>query len=182
MVELQIRWAVPEDAAGVAEVHVVSWQGAYIGLIPQETLDALSVEQRTPGWRDWIVGSLANRPFRDESVVHRMLVAEQDNQIVGWVTFGPARDADGAGYGEVAGLYVHPNYWSQRVGHALITGAEQELMQAGSQQAYLWTLDGNERAIRFYEMHGWHADGGEKLGEAGGCSGLREVRHVRRFS
>jgi GNAT superfamily N-acetyltransferase len=81
--------------------------------------------------------------------------------------------------GEIAGLYVHPDHWSKRVGHALIIRAEQELLATGWSEAYLWVLRGNDRAVRFYERHGWRADGEEKFGDAGGARGLHELRHFR---
>lgn len=46
----------------------------------------------------------------------------------------------------------------------------------------LWVLHGNDRAARFYERHGWVADGGEKIADAGGAKDLRELRHSRRLS
>jgi len=41
-----IRPATPEDARAIAEVHVASWRYAYRGLLPDDVLDRLSVEER----------------------------------------------------------------------------------------------------------------------------------------
>lgn len=49
-----VRPATVDDARGVAEVHVASWQAAYAGLIDQATLDALSVDAREAMWARWI--------------------------------------------------------------------------------------------------------------------------------
>ena len=43
---LTVRRATPEDAAGVAGVHVRSWQVAYRGLLPDDYLDGLRPEDR----------------------------------------------------------------------------------------------------------------------------------------
>src|SRR3972149_5139810 len=43
---VEIRTAVAEDAPGLATVHVRSWQLAYRGLMADEFLDGLSVEER----------------------------------------------------------------------------------------------------------------------------------------
>ncbi|MCU1413011.1 MAG: hypothetical protein JWN80_351, partial [Microbacteriaceae bacterium] len=32
-----------------------------------------------------------------------------------------------------------------------------------------------------YENHGWHSDGGEKIGEGGSVEGLHELRHTRQL-
>jgi GNAT superfamily N-acetyltransferase len=172
-----------DDARGVATVHVATWQAAYRGLIDQEVLDALRVEQRADGWSRWIAAAPSSTPpdgaRRDQ---HRLLVAESDDRIVGWASFGAGRDPGMAHLGELAGLYVHPDSWSHGVGHALFSRVEDELLAAGWDDGYLWVLGGNDRAIAFYEQHGWHADGAEKFGEAGGARELHELRHVRRLS
>lgn len=183
MADLQIRSARADDARGVAIVHVETWQAAYAGLIDQDVLDNLSVDQRAEGWSRWIASSLSNQPTEDSAdSSHGLLVAESGNRIIGWAGFGAGRDQGMNHLGELAGLYVHPDFWSQRIGHALVTRVEEELRSAGWTEAYLWVLHGNDRAIRFYERHGWVADGAEKLGSAAGLQQLREVRHFRRLS
>jgi GNAT superfamily N-acetyltransferase len=175
-----IRSAAAADASAIAEVHVASWRGAYRGLIPDEVLDALSVTESADRWRAWVDSSLAGRPTdRDPAVTHRLLVARLHDRIVGWATFGAARDADPGPRHELAGLYVHPDAWSHGVGDSLLRAVESELRALGAADAYLWVLAGNERAIGFYERHGWRADGTEKRGDAGGARQLRELRHTR---
>ncbi len=49
-----VRKAKIEDATGIAEVHVLTWQCAYRGQIPDSYLDGLSIEKRTEGWREQI--------------------------------------------------------------------------------------------------------------------------------
>jgi len=66
-----IRSATVEDAIGIAEAHVASWQTAYRGLLPQALLDGLSVERRTTQWQEdrfeqatlWVLEGIArSRP------------------------------------------------------------------------------------------------------------------------
>lgn len=188
MTAIEIREATVPDAWGVADVHVRSWQNAYRGLIADDVLSSLSVEQRAVRWAGWISASLAGEATDGRGVVsdgassHRMVVASSGDRIVGWATFGPGRDADSDSLGELAGLYVDPAFWAQRIGFALISRVESELRAAGFDAAYLWVLDGNKRASRFYTRQGWQADGVEKLGEAGGLTGLHEWRHVKRLA
>ena len=179
---LNLRWATVADAEGVAVVHVDSWRAAYAGLIDQAVLDGQSVEKRTAMWSNWIEKSLAGESTDAYGpVAHRLLVAESDGRVIGWASFCGGRDEGATDLGELAGLYAHPSAWSQGVGHALLARAEEELRDEGWDEAYLWVLNGNERAIRFYEAHGWAADGGEKFGEGGSVQGLHELRHVRRL-
>jgi len=179
---LNIRWATVDDAAGVAAVHVNAWRVAYAGLIDQAVLDGQRVDARTAMWQNWIARSLVGEaPSAYGGVAHRLLVAELAGEILGWASFGGGRDDDRVQFAELAGLYVDPTSWARGVGHALMERVQQELSAAGWTEAYLWVLDGNDRAIRFYERHGWHADGGEKFGEGGSVDGLHELRFVRRL-
>lgn len=181
MSEVSIRLAGPDDARGVAIVHADAWRAAYRGLIAQHVLDGLQVDERADGWSRWIARALSGQST-DEGVNHRLLVAELDERVVGWASFGAGRDEGMAELGELAGLYVHPDHWSRGVGHMLLERVEQEFSSGGREESYLWVLHGNERAIRFYERHGWNADGDEKVGDAGGAQQLRELRHVRRLT
>lgn len=169
---LHLRPAVLDDCDGIAEVHVRSWQAAYRGLMPQEVLDALSVEDRADGWR-----SILSDPARTA----RTLVVERDGIVLGWAGFGDAREDDAPGTAELWGLYALPEVWSSGVGHLLISAVEQDFTHAGHDTAYLWVLEGNDRAARFYERHGWAADGGVKVEERPGLV-LHERRHVKRLS
>jgi len=44
---VELRDARPDDAMGVAGVHVRSWQTAYRGLLSEEYLNGLRAEDRT---------------------------------------------------------------------------------------------------------------------------------------
>ncbi|WP_309065587.1 GNAT family N-acetyltransferase [Microbacterium sp.] len=170
-VHVEVRAAVAGDADGIAAVHVRAWQEAYRGLMPQEVLDGLSIEQRAEGWR---------RIIAQPQPGGHTIVADRDGAVVGWATYGTARDADPPSTGELWGIYAHPDAWSTGVGHALLIAAEESLQAAGHTAAYLWVLDGNARAARFYERHGWIEDGGTRVEERPGLV-LHERRHVKRF-
>lgn len=183
MDDVQLREATLDDAPGIAVVHVDSWRSAYRGLLADDLLAGLQVEQRTKSWSRWLTAALAGLPTDSTANVHhRLLVAEEAQRgIIGWTAFGAGRDDGYEQIGELAALYVHPDYWSKRIGHALLTRAEDELRGAGWHQAYLWVLRGNNRAIRFYEQHGWQADGGEKTVETADGHRFDELRHLRIF-
>lgn len=175
-----VRHATLDDARGIAEAHVASWQSAYRGLIDQAALDALDVDQRETMWRGWITRALKGEPTDAAgSPSHEILIAELAGRVLGWASFGAGRDDDANGRGELAGLYAHPDGWGTGVGHALITEVEERPRAAGFDAAYLWVLQGNERASRFYERHGWHATGERKIEDMSGATALTELRHVR---
>lgn len=154
-----VRSAVPDDAPSIAQIHVVTWQAAYRGIVPDDYLDGLSIAARETRWRDIIA-----KPESD------VLVAERLARIVGWAAFGPSRD-EGAGpeVGEVYALYVLPECWASGVGSALWQETRMRLVGQGYLRATLWVLAENRRAIRFYLAAGFRPRAGaEALEDIGG--------------
>ena len=48
---IRIRRARPEDARGIAAVHVESWRSAYAGILPDRVMVQMSVDQKAVSWR-----------------------------------------------------------------------------------------------------------------------------------
>jgi ribosomal protein S18 acetylase RimI-like enzyme len=96
--------------------------------------------------------------------------------VVGFVTFGPSRDRDTVGMGEIYALYVDPRRYEGGVGRMLMAHTRRRLKEQGFDAAVLWVLLGNERAASFYEREGWKPDGAVREEEPYGI-----VSHVRRF-
>ncbi len=165
---LTVRPANPGDAAGVAEVHVRSWQVAYRGLLPDHYLDALRPEDRMARYT---LGST-------DPDLPATLVADVDGVIRGFVTVGPCRDPDGGSWGEVLALHVDSRSWGLGIGRRLISDARAALRDRGFAAAVLWVLAGNTRAGRFYEVDGWRPDGGRRRHEAWGII-IEETRFRR---
>ena len=133
---MQVRPATPSDAAGIAAVHVASWQRAYSGLLPQDFLDGLSVEARTDTWHQ--VLSQPTAPG-----VASTLVGELEGRIIGFASVGPSRDDDAEpGTQELWGIYLHPDCWGAGHGHALHAHALAALRANASSadtEATLWS-------------------------------------------
>jgi len=73
-------------------------------------------------------------------------------------------DPDDLGFVAVAppwldALYVRPAAWGTGVADRLHELAIEALRAEGVETARLWVLEENRRARRFYERHGWFADG-----------------------
>jgi ribosomal protein S18 acetylase RimI-like enzyme/ADP-ribose pyrophosphatase YjhB (NUDIX family) len=165
---MRIAPASPDNLRAVAELHVASWQGAYVGIVPHDYLANLSVDRREESWRQVLAEG------RSE-----LLVAEDGASVLGFVSFGPSRDGDApAGQGEIWALYVLPSAWSTGVGQALWSAARDRLLAAGFRSISLWVIAGNERAMRFYSAAGFSVEpNSEKAFEIGGAK-VHEVRMV----
>lgn len=162
-----IRPATTADATAIATVHVAAWQTAYDRLLPADFLAAQSVERRAALWTQLL------------NTTGGVLVAEIDDEIVGFTNVGECRDEDALDSdGELYAIYLAPTRWSTGVGHALHEAGMDALAADGYTRASLWVLDGNERAITFYKRHGWQADGATKDDVRDGAV-LRECRMRR---
>ncbi len=148
-----VRPATIRDARAIAHIRVSTWRAAYEGLIDDAVLAAMDAEReaaiRTDRWtRDHAGG---------ESV--DLIAVAADGAAVGWASYGGSRDERWPDAGELSALYALPDQWGRGVGHALMRAVEDALREAGYREAFLWVLEGNDRAARFYEAHGWAEDG-----------------------
>ncbi len=137
-----IRPAGVEDAQGIARVHIHSWLTTYRGLMPDSVLDKLSVERQAEKWE----ASL--RTPRTSTVV-----AEENGQIVGFVSFGPEPGNDFRYQGELYAIYILEAYQRQGIGRMLVRAAAEGLLARNFPNMMLWVLSTNP-ARAFYEKLG----------------------------
>jgi ribosomal protein S18 acetylase RimI-like enzyme len=144
-----LRLAEPEDAMAVARVHVRSWKAAYRTLLPDDYLDQLRPEDRARKY------DFSNTdPLRPQTIV-----AVEEGLIQGFATTAPSREPELPEHGELCALYVDPEYWRRGIGLSLVVAACASLVERGFREAFLWVLEGNVRAERFYQANGWACDG-----------------------
>lgn len=141
---MNVRPAESRDAAGIARVHVESWQTSYTGIVPQIYLDRLSIERRTEGWQRILSESREN-----------ILVAQtNEGEIIGFVNGGKERE-DLPGYdGELYAIYLLKKAQGQGVGRKLFNGIVKILAEQGFNNMTLWVFKDNNTARQFYERLG----------------------------
>lgn len=144
-----IREAVQEDAHAIANVHVRTWQTTYLHILPEEFLQALSVETREEMWKRYFQSSVQNS---------HLYVAEVDGEVIAFANFGPQRDEFDYDC-ELYAIYMLEAYQRKGIGRALTKAAAARMVEDGCQKMYVWVLERNP-AIGFYE-----AIGGEKFDE-----------------
>ena len=157
---MEVRPARPDDARAIAAVHVRSWQAGYRGIIAGAILDAITVDDRERLWRGYLTDP-------DDEI--RTLVAEQNGEVVGFVSLAAeSRDDDAApGVAEIPALYVDPARWRSGAGRALVEAALERLRAGGAAEVSLWVLEDNERGRAFYAACGFTADGARQTNELG---------------
>lgn len=60
---------------------------------------------------------------------------------------------------EIKAIYIDPAFYREGCGAALMSFAEEYAEKQGISQMFLWVLEGNSAARRFYEKHGYSSDG-----------------------
>lgn len=159
MGDLSLREPTVGDASQIAFVHVRSWQAAYRGLMDQDFLDSLDVEECAAMWRRRLASP-------DEGA---RLVVERDGEVIGFLA-GTRVSPGTEEAAEVFSIYLDPSVWRGGIGSALLDAGVESLRSQGHTPVVLWVLDGNERACRFYESRGWVFDGGRKDEVVGGAT------------
>lgn len=165
---MELRLAEPDDAMAVARVHVRAWQAAYRTLLPDDYLDRLRPEDRAPKYD--FASSDALKP--------RTIVAIEAGTLRGFATTAPSRGPDLPDYGELCALHVDPEWWARGIGMALISAARARLLEFGFHNAFLWVLEGNLRADRFYRKDRWLPDGANRIDSVWNVT-VKEVRYRR---
>ena len=143
-----IRSATSADAETVVRIYIDSWNAGFGALLSQA--------DRT------VTPALIERWHHDiaQPAPHRWWVAEHMGSIVGFVGIGPSRDPVDARLGELDTVAVDPSHWRTGIGKALMSVALRHLVADGYDEAIVWTVEGYERGIAFYESTGWSRDGG----------------------
>lgn len=141
---LIVRAADPDDAPGIARVHVEAWQATYRGIIPQNYLDLLTVQNRTIGW-------IRILQRQDDAIT--LVSEEHDGRIVGFASGGPIRHRDNRFQSELTSLYVSPR--AQRRGHGrrLFLAVANCLHGMKLTGLFTWVLADNP-ARSFYQVMG----------------------------
>ena len=149
-----IRNAKFEDMKLAGHIMSVSFRTAFAAYVSQQTMDACAQEDNCIALLEGI--------FR-EGRVH-FLIGENSGMLA-W-----QQTEEGA---EIIAIHTLPESRGTGLGHAMLTEA---LNQIGNQPAFLWAFKENIRARRFYEKHGFHWDGSERVSE---FDGALEVRYVQ---
>ena len=134
-----------EELYGRGYVHCTAWKEAYRGIVCDQYLDTMTVEATTARARN----------FPDNT-----LVAKDKEKVVGFAVYGPSRDEDLTNAGEVVAIYVLKEYYNKKIGYRLMNEAISRLSEYTT--FFVWVLEKNERAIRFYHKYGFEFDGCKK--------------------
>lgn len=135
--DMIIRQAKEEDAKQIAEIIVEDWQTAYRGIIEDEYLDSLNVEQRY---------QIEIKRYQ------KFIVAVDQDEVVGlaWNEETGEEPADC----EIIALYVRYSKRQNGIGRAVMQYSMDSFRKAGKKCMVIWCLKDNLESRKFYEKMG----------------------------
>jgi GNAT superfamily N-acetyltransferase len=166
--DVSVRPARPLDAERVARVQLSTWRTAYADLLPA---DALQVPEEQ-------VAALWLRAVEvPPSTQHRLLVAQERDDLVGFAALAPAEDdgLDPAVTGELTALLVEPRWGRRGHGSRLLAAAVDTWRPDGVTTAVAWAWEPDAATRSFLTGAGWELDGAVR----GLDTGPRVQRQVR---
>ncbi len=138
-----IRHATAADIETLVRIHNQAWQETCAGKIPQHRIDELSsTPERRERWATTI-----ERAERDPEV--HACIGFVDGEPAGFALAWPSAEPDAPREYELKLLYTLQNAHGTGLGRGLVDAV------LGDRAAWLWMLDDNPRAERFYEKLGF---------------------------
>ncbi|MGI8688732.1 MAG: GNAT family N-acetyltransferase [Thermomicrobiales bacterium] len=143
---MRVREATRADAAAIAGLHLANWRAAYRGIVPDDLLDAITVESRRQHWE---------RVLAEPDGTEFVYVAEDvDRRLLGIASGGPEVGGDPHYRGELYVLHVRPDAQGKGVGRALMRAVAERLATEEITTLLVWMLRENHPARRFYTALG----------------------------
>lgn len=163
VLEVKLRKAELKNAAALGHIQVTSWRSAFRNIASDDFLDhTVSEENQAEDWKEILA--------EKESVV---FIAELENTPVGYA-WARHEDDESVGWdAELISLHILPEYKRQGIGRQLFAAAASQLKEQGHKSIYLWVLEDNHPARKFYE-----GLGGELAGKHTIKLGDRELTEV----
>lgn len=164
--QVTIRNAEPEDAEGIACVHVKAWQESYKEILPEDFLTTISYSNRL---------KLRKEILAIKDITNLRSVAEYKGKIIGFCDAGKSRQWKKT-KGEIYAIYLLDEFKGQGIGKALWHRSIQHLIKHQLIPFSVLVLKDNRPARKFYERQGGVVAGMEQTEIAGKF--YDEVRYV----
>lgn len=149
-----------EDVKLMSEIMVKSFRYAFSDFISKQTIDKYTVEENCRAMLENIY---------IEGKMH-FLLGEKSGMLV-WQA---AED----NCAEIVAIHSLHQSFGSGLGEAMLKEALSQMKAAGQKSVFLWAFEENKRARRFYEKHGFNADGAERISEFDGAVEVRYIKDI----
>ena len=151
-----------DDINAIGKIYEKSWKFAYNGIIPKDYLDSISGDKWLPHFENGRMNSL---------------VLIENNEFIGTSSYCKSRSEEFDGFGEIVSIYLLPEYIGKGYGKKLFEVTLNELIKLGYKNIFLWVLEANTRARRFYEKQNFKLSDKSNYINIGGKN-LKEVAYM----
>ncbi|MCX6128754.1 MAG: GNAT family N-acetyltransferase [Proteobacteria bacterium] len=131
------------DAPAVAAIWIETWLDSYRGILPDSTLDKLSLAQRTQRFEQLLADS-KNICF------HGVFLG---GELLGFASAGRPREQWGYD-SELWAISIPKRWQKQGVGRSLLKSCVKYCLEQGSKNLYLYCFEENYNALEFYQHLG----------------------------
>ncbi|MCT2535532.1 GNAT family N-acetyltransferase [Aquibacillus koreensis] len=141
----QIRKAKLEDAEKIADIHVKSWKSTYSELINEKDMSNITYENRKTLWE-----TVLSMPMHGQVA---LVVLDQHNQIVGFISGGKERTKRFGYDGEIYAIYLLDAFQRKGLGAMMLEAFAKEMNELEYKSLLVWVLTQNPSS-KFYIDHG----------------------------
>jgi ribosomal protein S18 acetylase RimI-like enzyme len=149
---MTFRDATQSDIVAIANLHAESWRVNYRGILSDEYLDIRAHQERLGAWRQKFAGDAGKPMF--------VVITGTKEQLEGFSCVFPGQDSHWGSYLE--NLHVAPHLTGRGIGRHLLSETARRILENAHSGLYLWALERNYGARRFYERAGAIAAGSEE--------------------
>lgn len=139
------------NVSELGRVHSVAWQSSHKGIVTDEFLYSFTPERQTN--------------FFIEEITHTsklFYLAYVDNNPIGMISLNLSPENENQDVGEVISLYIIPEYQRRGFGSEIMNFAINSLKYHEKKSIFLWVMNVNVKARKFYENYGYKYSGIEK--------------------
>lgn len=129
-----------DDRFAISHIYEEGWKYAYKDIIPKSYLESI------PNGR-WVSNF-------DKTEINNLIMIENDS-IIGTSSYCKSRFSDFDDWGEIVSIYFLPEYMGKGYGKQMLDAVIRELAILGYHDIFLWVLEDNYRARKFYEKYGF---------------------------
>lgn len=141
-----LRRATLADAPAIAQVRVDSWRATYRGIMPDDYLDAMQVDESIDMW-ERVLSAPANR-------MAAVFVVEVEAQIVGFAAGHMLPEPKFDLAAELTAIHLLPAAQDKGLGTRLLQMVAQTFFDLQANGMLVWTLSENKIGRTFYEKMG----------------------------
>jgi len=141
---IQIKPATRDELYEIAAFLHDRWRAEYKGIIRDDFLDAMTIEERHKGLQSWF-----------DNGIKSYLTMRCCGKLIGAAVFGKSFTDGYPDDGEISAIYLRHDYIGKGYGSELFTKTEEVLAANGYNHFVLDVLTDNSRAIKFYQKHGY---------------------------